>query len=67
VGRFIPDKGLHYLALAFVRRKMNRKLVLVGGSRYDVVVGFFPLLGEESWITLVKVVSDKFEKEYFAP
>jgi glycosyltransferase involved in cell wall biosynthesis len=32
VGRFIPDKGLHYLVPAFERLKTNKKLVLVGGS-----------------------------------
>jgi glycosyltransferase involved in cell wall biosynthesis len=32
VGRFIPDKGLHYLIPAFERVKTNKKLVLVGGS-----------------------------------
>lgn len=32
VGRFIPDKGLHYLIPAFIKSKTNRKLVLVGGS-----------------------------------
>ena len=32
VGRFIPDKGLHYLIPAFLNAKTNRKLVLVGGS-----------------------------------
>ena len=31
VGRFIPDKGLHYLIPAFQSAKINRKLVLVGG------------------------------------
>jgi len=32
VGRFIPDKGLHYLLAAFERLKTDKKLVLVGGS-----------------------------------
>jgi len=32
VGRFIPDKGLHYLIEAFKSVKTNKKLVLVGGS-----------------------------------
>ena len=32
VGRFIPDKGLHYLIPAFINAKTKRKLVLVGGS-----------------------------------
>jgi glycosyltransferase involved in cell wall biosynthesis len=32
VGRFIPDKGLHYLVPAFLRAKTPKKLVLVGGS-----------------------------------
>lgn len=32
VGRFIPDKGLHYLIPAFMRAKTDKKLVLVGGS-----------------------------------
>lgn len=32
VGRFIPDKGLHYLIPAFIKSKSNKKLVLVGGS-----------------------------------
>lgn len=32
VGRFIPDKGLHYLLPAFERVKTAKKLVLVGGS-----------------------------------
>ncbi len=32
VGRFIPDKGLHYLIPAFSGSKTNKKLVLVGGS-----------------------------------
>ncbi|HUR11418.1 MAG TPA: glycosyltransferase family 4 protein [Flavitalea sp.] len=31
VGRFIPDKGLHYLIPAFQKANTNRKLVLVGG------------------------------------
>ena len=32
VGRFIPDKGLHYLIPAFTKSDSNKKLVLVGGS-----------------------------------
>ncbi len=32
VGRFIPDKGLHYLIPAFKNSGSNKKLVLVGGS-----------------------------------
>jgi glycosyltransferase involved in cell wall biosynthesis len=32
VGRFIPDKGLHYLIPAFERVNTEKKLVLVGGS-----------------------------------
>jgi glycosyltransferase involved in cell wall biosynthesis len=32
VGRFIPDKGLHYLVPAFEQTETNKKLVLVGGS-----------------------------------
>lgn len=32
VGRFIPDKGLHWLVQAFKQLKTERKLVLVGGS-----------------------------------
>jgi glycosyltransferase involved in cell wall biosynthesis len=32
VGRFIPDKGLHWLKAAFERLETNKKLVLVGGS-----------------------------------
>ena len=32
VGRFIPDKGLHYLIPAFMNSKTKKKLVLVGGS-----------------------------------
>jgi len=32
VGRFIPDKGLHYLIPAFLKANTNKKLVLVGGS-----------------------------------
>lgn len=32
VGRFIPDKGLHYLIPAFKNSNSKRKLVLVGGS-----------------------------------
>jgi glycosyltransferase involved in cell wall biosynthesis len=32
VGRFIPDKGLHYLIPAFKNSNSKRKLVLIGGS-----------------------------------
>jgi glycosyltransferase involved in cell wall biosynthesis len=32
VGRFIPDKGLHYLVSAFPKLTTTKKLVLVGGS-----------------------------------
>jgi glycosyltransferase involved in cell wall biosynthesis len=32
VGRFIPDKGLHYLIPVFEKLKTTKKLVLVGGS-----------------------------------
>jgi glycosyltransferase involved in cell wall biosynthesis len=32
VGRFIPDKGLHYLLPAFTRANTDKKLVLIGGS-----------------------------------
>ncbi len=32
VGRFIPDKGLHYLIPAFKNSKSTKKLVLIGGS-----------------------------------
>ena len=32
VGRFIPDKGLHYLIPAFLQSNTKKKLVLVGGS-----------------------------------
>lgn len=32
VGRFIPDKGLHYLVPAFENLTTTKKLVLVGGS-----------------------------------
>lgn len=32
VGRFIPDKGLHYLIPAFKNSSSNKNLVLVGGS-----------------------------------
>ena len=35
VGRFIPDKGIHYLIDAFKRIKTDKKLVLVGGSPND--------------------------------
>jgi glycosyltransferase involved in cell wall biosynthesis len=31
-GRFIPDKGLHYLLPAFERLKTDKKLVLLGGA-----------------------------------
>ena len=32
VGRFIPDKGIHYLIKAFEQITTDKKLVLVGGS-----------------------------------
>lgn len=32
VGRFIPDKGLHYLIPGFTDSNSNKKLVLIGGS-----------------------------------
>lgn len=32
IGRFIPDKGLHYLIPAFKNSNSNKKLVLIGGS-----------------------------------
>ncbi len=32
VGRFIPDKGLHYLIPAFEQLETDKKLVLVGGA-----------------------------------
>ena len=32
VGRFIPDKGLHYLIPGFKNSISNKKLVLIGGS-----------------------------------
>lgn len=32
VGRFIPDKGVHYLVSAFKRVQTRKKLVLVGGA-----------------------------------
>jgi glycosyltransferase involved in cell wall biosynthesis len=32
VGRFIPDKGLHYLVEAFRQVRTDKRLVLVGGS-----------------------------------
>lgn len=32
VGRFIPDKGLHYLIPGFTGSKSSKKLVLIGGS-----------------------------------
>ena len=32
VGRFIPDKGVHYLIKAFNKLKTNKKLVLIGGA-----------------------------------
>jgi glycosyltransferase involved in cell wall biosynthesis len=32
VGRFIPDKGLHYLIPAFKNSNSNKKLIMVGGS-----------------------------------
>lgn len=39
VGRFVPEKGLHYLVPAFERLKTDKKLALVGGppnpARYE--------------------------------
>lgn len=32
IGRFIPDKGLHYLVDAYERTGIQKKLVLIGGS-----------------------------------
>lgn len=32
VGRFIPDKGLHYLIPAFEKLQTDKKLVMVGGA-----------------------------------
>lgn len=32
VGRFIPDKGLHYLIPAFINANTDKKLVLIGGA-----------------------------------
>ncbi len=32
IGRFIPDKGLHYLIQAFKNSGSDKKLVLIGGS-----------------------------------
>lgn len=32
VGRFIPDKGLHYLVPAFEQLRTDKKLLLVGGA-----------------------------------
>lgn len=32
IGRFIPDKGLHYLIPAFKNSRSDKKLVLIGGS-----------------------------------
>ncbi|QQL50872.1 glycosyltransferase [Mucilaginibacter ginkgonis] len=32
IGRFIPDKGLHYLIPGFKQSNSNKKLVLIGGS-----------------------------------
>ncbi|MBD1392307.1 glycosyltransferase [Mucilaginibacter glaciei] len=32
VGRFIPDKGLHYLIPAFENSVSKRKLIMIGGS-----------------------------------
>ena len=39
VGRFIPDKGLHYLVAAFERLATTKKLVLVGGSPHPSEYG----------------------------
>lgn len=35
IGRFIPDKGLHYLIPAFSKVKTNKKLVIVGGAPHN--------------------------------
>jgi len=32
IGRFIPDKGLHYLIPAFKNSASKRKLIMIGGS-----------------------------------
>jgi len=32
VGRFIPEKGIHYLIEAYLQLKTDKKLVIVGGS-----------------------------------
>lgn len=32
VGRFIPEKGIHYLIEAFLELKTDKKLIIVGGS-----------------------------------
>lgn len=32
VGRFIPEKGIHYLIEAYLQLKTEKKLVIVGGS-----------------------------------
>jgi glycosyltransferase involved in cell wall biosynthesis len=32
IGRFIPDKGLHYLLPAFIKSNTKKKLILIGGS-----------------------------------
>lgn len=32
VGRFVPEKGLHYLVKAFEQVKTSKRMVLVGGS-----------------------------------
>jgi glycosyltransferase involved in cell wall biosynthesis len=35
IGRFIPDKGIHYLIEAYRNIKTDKKLVIVGGSPND--------------------------------
>jgi glycosyltransferase involved in cell wall biosynthesis len=47
VGRFIPEKGVHYLINAFEQVDTDMKLVLVGGS----------LFGEE-WVKKLKSTKD---------
>lgn len=32
IGRFIPDKGIHYLIEAYTQLNLGKKLILVGGS-----------------------------------
>jgi glycosyltransferase involved in cell wall biosynthesis len=47
VGRFIPEKGVHYLIEAFEKLDTDMKLVLVGGN----------LFGEE-WVNKLKSTKD---------